>query len=155
MALVRSLRSCVPKDEDNLRAEYTRLFVKGECSPYETSYAQRPYAEIHDRGDVAGFYRAFGLKPSKEHPDHLVSELEFMGLLCLKEANAVAHNMVEEADVCKEAQKKFLSEHLTPWMQPLENKVKERSKLQVYPVLLELIRRFVILDRETLNASGG
>lgn len=131
---------------DSLRAEYTRLFVKGEVSPYESSYAGRPFAELHDRADVSGFYAAVGLKPTGELPDHIVSELEFMGLLNVKEAYALAHNRREEAEVCSDMKRKFLSEHLGSWTHPLSQAVKERARLPIYPAIINLASKLIALD---------
>jgi TorA maturation chaperone TorD len=65
--------------------------------------------------DIAGFYRAFGLGFDGERADHLSLELEFMRLLALKEARALMDNDLENAGICRSAQREFLQSHLGRW----------------------------------------
>lgn len=138
---------------DDLKAEHVKLFLKGECSPYESSYDRRFFGEIHDRTDVSGFYAAFGLKPSRELPDHLVSELEFMGFLCLKESYALAHGLRSEAEISLDAQRKFLSSHLARWLPAFVKQAEKKTSLPVYGALAELTQRFVSLDAQHLGVK--
>jgi len=137
-----------------LALEHTRLFEKGVSPPYETSYnIEREEVKTHDLVDVAGFYAAFGIKPHRELPDHVVSELEFMSLLCLKEAYALSHRKRKEAKICAETQRKFIKEHLGPWLSPFHKRVQENAHLPVYPAISNLLQRFVMLDSSFLSAA--
>lgn len=66
--------------------------------------------------DIMGFYRAFGLEPSKDRPDSLACELEFMHYLVFKRLYALENNDIDDAAekalVCLDAQKNFFTEHL-------------------------------------------
>ena len=130
--------------------EFTALFVKSEAPPYEGSYVPgvRLTQEI---ADVAGFLQAFGLRASGERPDHLVSELELMALLCLKEAVAVANGLAPEAGVTRDAQASFLRDHLGRWLAAYEEEVRARASLPLYPALAGIVRTVVERDAGRLG----
>ncbi len=136
----------------DLQLEHTRLFIKGEGLPYETSFDKgRPFGQPHDLADIAGFYRAFGLKPSKESPDYIVCELEFMSLLCLKESIAEADSRFEQASICMDAQRKFINEHLGRWLGNFNKHIDKCARLSVYPALTRFILQFVIFHASALG----
>ena len=94
-------------------AEFSRIFghsVSNECPPYETEYGKsHVFQKSQGLGDIAGFYKAFGLEASdkaKERHDHISIELEFMYFLIFKENYARENSRAEESDICKDAQKK-------------------------------------------------
>lgn len=104
----------------SLADDYTRCFghaMSKDCPPYEAEYAQAHiFQKTHTLADIAGFYRAFGLDlaaDAHERVDHVSVELEFMHFLCLKEAYALANgHPQEQLALCREAQRKFLCEHV-------------------------------------------
>ncbi|GAH21550.1 unnamed protein product, partial [marine sediment metagenome] len=71
--------------------------------------------------DISGFYSAFGLSTSTAHPerpDHIVQELEFMAFLIGLERHAANDDATvrqQHLDVCRDAQTRFLREHLSWW----------------------------------------
>jgi TorA maturation chaperone TorD len=92
---------------DAMRSEFSKIFgytLQCDCPPYETLYGSGGYAGANTQlagaqvfeqsqtlGDIAGFYRAFGLEVSdqiKERLDYISIELEFMSFLAYKEAYA-------------------------------------------------------------------
>jgi nitrate reductase assembly molybdenum cofactor insertion protein NarJ len=105
---------------DDWRSEYVSVFDTGrEANPlHETEYGKsRSMTKGAHLADISGFYKAFGFslddkKSYREMPDHLAVELEFYGLLLLKE-----HHLREIGDgvgvkTVQDAQMKFLKEHL-------------------------------------------
>jgi TorA maturation chaperone TorD len=110
-----------------LNMAYERTFgllVSSPYPPYETEYIDSKFAFQRSQtlADIAGFYRAFGYELSPEHrerPDHVSLELEFMSLLCSLEHRALTQSDGRGAGlaaVCREAQQKFLAEHLCCWL---------------------------------------
>lgn len=100
-------------------AAHARLFghtLRGSVCPYESEYGQRALLQqAHELADLAGFYAAFGLKPSghrRERPDHVACELEFLEFLSRKEAYALEACDAEMLEVTRLAIEKFLRERL-------------------------------------------
>lgn len=116
----------LPTSPERLNAEFEKTFsllVSGTCPPHETEYINSKFTfqRSHELADIAGFYRAFGLKTSAEHPerhDHIVLELEFMAFLIGLERQAESEGQPSghRAEVCRDAQSKFLKEHLAWWV---------------------------------------
>jgi TorA maturation chaperone TorD len=145
-----------------VEAEYLRLFVKGDVPPYETSYAGIAGAEsgagasaggnVQQIADVAGFYRAFGLEVRGDRPDHVAAELEFLALLCVKEAHARLSQESEGTAVCLEARLAFLDQHLLPWLSAFENRVGEAARHPVFRAIVGAAHRVAAADRAELQA---
>jgi TorA maturation chaperone TorD len=103
--------------------EYDRVFgllLSKECPPYETQYCPQTFSVFrsHHLGDIAGYYRAFGLEPSSESPerhDHISLELEFMAWLNIKTLYAMEEGDPDNESLCRDAQMSFLDEHLAWW----------------------------------------
>lgn len=138
-----------PREVDR---EYTSLFLKAEAPPYEGSYV--PAVRLtQELADIAGFLRAFGLRPARDRPDHLVTELDFVAFLCLKAAIAEAQGRAEEADLCRDARAKFLRDHLGRWVEAHARTVRETARLRVYPAILEAVGKIVREDAASLRVS--
>jgi len=85
----------------------------GTVSSYELEYGEEhTYRQPQQLGDIAAFYKAFGLKLNKnkhERVDHISIECEFMHFLNFKEAYALEHGNKNGAEVCRQATCRFLS----------------------------------------------
>ncbi len=130
-------------------AELTRLFIRGVVPPYETSYESArsaPGGKTLALADIAGFYRAFGFQAQGERPDHLAPELEFVSLLCIKEAYARLVGEREGAEVCAEARSKFVREHLAPWLPSFRERVREETTDQALSLAAAAIVAIVLAD---------
>ncbi len=114
---------------DQVKSDHERVFglvVPKECPPYETEYypPAQTFMRSQQMADIAGFYRAFGLTTSSEHPerpDHIVLELEFMAVLLTKlrtaRERAETHPEArEQVEICARAQQDFLRDHLCWWV---------------------------------------
>jgi len=130
-------------------AELTRLFVRAVVPPYETSYESArsaPGGKTLALADIAGFYRAFGFQAQGERPDHLAPELEFLSLLCVKEAYARLTGEREGAEVCAEARIKFIREHLAPWLPSFCQRVAEEATDQALSLATAAVVAMVLAD---------
>lgn len=100
------------------------------CPPYETEYGQRHlFGQSQELGDIRGFYEAFGVqpRPGGERPDHLACELEFLALLAIKEATALAVGEHERVEVCRDAAALFIGEHPGRWVPALAARIAARA----------------------------
>src|SRR6266545_2906491 len=110
------------RPHDEILAVYQQIFglmISKKCPPYETEYCPQTFSVYRSQqlADIAGFYRAFGLEPSRDLPerhDHIALELEFMGFLIAKELRAA--DDAEKVAACREAQKSFFKDHVAWWV---------------------------------------
>ncbi len=120
---------------------YVKLFEMGTAAPYETSYTckEHPYRKTFEEADISGFYKAFGMKPRGDLPDHIAVELEFIALLYVKEGYALLLGDSSNEVLCREAREKFLKEHLSKWVGDFKSEVLKQANKQLYPLILQLI----------------
>lgn len=124
--------SLLPGSSDALNAEYEATFgllVSSDCPPYETEYIDSKFAfqRSQQLAEIAGYYQAFGLQPSDQHrerQDHVSLELEFMAVVIGLELFASARpagdpEASQRATVCREAQMRFVTDHLAWWVPAL------------------------------------
>ena len=114
-------------------AEHRAIFghvVAHGCPPYETEFGRRHvFGQSQELGDIRGFYEAFGVRPRPggERPDHVACELEFMALLALKEAIAVAGDDEERVELCRGAARSFLQDHPGRWVRALAARIAQHA----------------------------
>ena len=112
-------RALAEGDRKAVERAYQHVFTLSyseDCPPYETSFSSSHiFQQTQQQADISGFYRAFGVDAREERSDHLVTELEFCYLLALKEAHARGRAESDHARVCRDAQRKFLGEHVARW----------------------------------------
>lgn len=132
------------------------LMMSKKFPPYESEYCPQTFSvyRAHTIADVAGFYRAFGLEPSRDMPerhDHIALELEFMSWLILKEAYAreTSRNAqaTENARVCAEAAGKFFREHVVWWMPAFAHALRQRAASRFYLALADVLSAFIHVER--------
>lgn len=126
----------LPGSNQTLVERYDELFgllLSRDCPPYETEYCPQTFSvhRSHQLADVAGFYQAFGLEPSRSNPeraDHIALELEFMSWLILKEERAIDSGAAGQtnAETCREAQRRFLTDHLLWWTPALAFAIRKK-----------------------------
>lgn len=141
---------------ETLSVEFTRLFrgVKPYYSPlppYESVYRSeegRVFDEVSM--EVKRVYRQFGLDLASEFygepPDHLSFELEFMHLMCNREAEAWEKDNEDEALRFRQTQKNFLGEHLLTWLPRFCGKIREYDRLGLFRSLADLTEGWVTFD---------
>lgn len=148
-------------DPVDLQDAHTALFEPSgglACPPTETTHTTYTPAHGLTRGaevaDVAGFYKAFGMEvePGTERPDHLVVELSFVQFLAVKEAVALADDEAEGAEVCGEAARSFLRDHLAAWIPSFAESLEEADPPPLYRAAGALLAGFVAWDAESIDA---
>lgn len=143
--------------------EYLRVFgqaISKECPPYETEYDQAHiFQKAQALADIAGFYTAFGLQLSstfKDRPDHLSTELEFMHFLTLKELHALAGGQPQDRiEMCRDAQRKFLGDHLYPWVPEFVTRLKEKAGPGTYRLWGQLATAFLSAEMGLLGLKNS
>uniref|UniRef100_A0A7J3VSW8 Dehydrogenase n=1 Tax=Caldiarchaeum subterraneum TaxID=311458 RepID=A0A7J3VSW8_CALS0 len=138
-------------------SDYFKLFELGASPPYETSYtsSSKKEALVLEKADVAGFYRAFGVKHAGEYPDHVAVQLEFLSLLLLKEAAALGEGDEENAETCRQARMKFLEKHLGGWVRLFSQHVEKNAEKPAYVlwcrILVESLKLATVCLRGAVN----
>ncbi len=141
--------------KDQMQEEYDRIFglvLPKECPPCETEYIRA--ADVFQRSqvmaDVAGFYRAFGLKPSRsapERPDHLSLMCEFMATVLAKQRLAQQNRDQENVAICLEAAEKFFREHIAWWVSAFCRGLEKKAQDGVYADLARAFDLWFTLER--------
>lgn len=103
--ILKNLRLSI-MDEDLIRHDFSRLFLKGNVPTTESFCLTKYNAFV----DVAAFYKAFGMTPKQgDAPDALTYELEFSSAMLTKLFLAPDE---EKKETVSQAYGKFLNEHL-------------------------------------------
>ncbi len=150
---------------DDLLTEYDRTFgliFTPECPPYETEYLpnSEPFFRAQQMADVAGFYRAFGLDVASaqpERPDHITLELEFMALLLTKERIALTSDSSlaeEHAELCRNSQRKFFSEHLAWWVPSFASGLRRKAGDGPYAAVARALTAFLPVERSRYGVKA-
>jgi len=144
--------------EHGLEEEYTYLFARqAPVSPYESRYlGPLASASPHSMVDVAAFYKAFGFQVAQEAnelADYVGAEMEFMGLLCLKEAYALENRWSEQATTCSAARAAFLRDHLGRWFPAFAAGLRAKARLPWYPALADLGSALLAYDQAMLGVA--
>jgi TorA maturation chaperone TorD len=168
--------AAVPASDHEHLAVYQQAFglvVCGTCPPCETEYidGKLTFQRSHALADVAGFYRAFGLRPAREHPerqDHIVLELEFMAFilgleLCADEAErneaeqnqtTVNNDAGAHRAICRQAQKRFFAEHLAWWVPTFARLLEHEDANGSYVKVAALLAAFIPAERAILGVEA-
>ncbi len=130
-ALADVRRCAVEFDLAIWRDEYVRLFDGATACPLnQASYIRRDKGKI--LGDVSGFYNAFGWRAALdtgERPDHLLCQLEFVGMLLALASQAPS---MESQGIVTEALSKFAREHMHDWIPAVCWQMCEESQFEYF-----------------------
>ena len=136
--------------------------ARGSCPLNEIEYGDikaDPLFQPHRLADLAAFYRAFGLEVTEdagERQDHICLELEFMCVLAAKEAYAVEHQFdSDQLAQCRDAQKKFLREHLGRWTPAFARRLTAATSEPALRTLAEFTRAFVESECARFGVKPG
>jgi putative dimethyl sulfoxide reductase chaperone len=139
---------------DEMRAEYTRLFIgpgKVPVPPWESVYFSEERLTFQERTlQVREWYARYGLQADKLHhepDDHIGLELEFIAHLAKAGLAALEQNDSAALEQALDAQRRFLSEHLLTWAFDCCAQVEAQSRD-------EFFRGIAMLTRGALKASA-
>ena len=139
------------------QAAYIRLFELGKggrppCPLYEGEHAGDAKMTVME--DLVRCYKyfGFGLQQGREFelPDHLSVQLEFMHCLALMEAHVLQQQL--DPVPYRKAQREFLQRHLSGWLATLKNKVAAHEPPPFFDAVIDLLREYVALDAQHLDA---
>ncbi|HKO31492.1 MAG TPA: molecular chaperone TorD family protein [Nitrospiraceae bacterium] len=149
---------CVNWQLSDLQAEHRRVFsnvITLDCPPYETLFGNdHVFAQSQVMGDIAGFYRAFGVELSKdihERLDHLSVEFEFMHFLAYKESYSRCHDGADKTQIVLDAQKKFVKNHVGRWVPLFCRMLVKKASSGLYKHVADLMAE--LMDFETAFLS--
>jgi hypothetical protein len=78
-----------------------------------------------------------------------------MAFLALKEACAANSHGAEKADLCRDASRKFLEEHLGRFGRALSARVRRRARAPFYLAAARLLDEAILSDAARLGAAAG
>jgi nitrate reductase assembly molybdenum cofactor insertion protein NarJ len=135
-----------------LTGRWIRWFDQGRIPPYEGSNVAGNAGGVTPRlADIAGFYRALGVRVRGDRPDHVVAELEFMALLLLREADATESDDRDTREVCDEVARAFLRDHLGTWLEAWAARVGSQPDLAPWATVATVAAAFVELEARQRN----
>ncbi|MGH7230583.1 MAG: TorD/DmsD family molecular chaperone [Nitrospiraceae bacterium] len=144
----------------DLQAEHRRVFsnvITLDCPPYETLFGNdHVFGQSHVMGDIAGFYKAFGVELSRdihERIDHLSVELEFMHFLAYKESYARCHDGAEKTQIVVDAQKKFVKEHIGRWVPLFARMLVKKADTGFFRYIAEFTSDWMDFDAAYLGVT--
>ncbi len=150
----RMAGACAGLDDADVEGHYQRSFTLSyseDCPMYETAFsAKHLFQQTRQLADLAGFYRAFGVAPSDNRPDHIAMELEFGYLLAVKEAVARAAGENDHVETCREAERAFLRDHLARWAPLFAGRTEVAAAGTVFADAAALLRSFVASEVDFL-----
>jgi putative dimethyl sulfoxide reductase chaperone len=136
--------------------------ARGSCPLNEIEYGDLkadPLFQPHRLADLAAFYRAFGLEVADdagERHDHICLELEFMCVLAAKEAYVLEHQLdAPRLAQCRDAQKKFLREHLGRWTPAFTRRLAAATDEPALQALAGFTRAFIESECARFGVNPG
>lgn len=157
---LRSLLDLGQRGLSGIQTAYVSMFAANSagipCLPYESVYrepAGQPtgwlLAQVESEYTAAGF----ALSPAiGELPDHVAVEMEFMALLCGREARAWEERIPTQGIRTVRRQKNFLDSHLSVWFPKFARLVAATDSGGAFAVVGEGAQAFIGHDRDLLGA---
>jgi len=147
------LQACATTSLADLESAYAQLFDTGldRVPPRESAYRWRDASTLLEATDavVASLqqqYEQFNAVPTGSQADHVAVELEFLTLLCKREAASWASNAHATARLLRRQERVFLDDHLGRWLAEFCWRVRERAPGSFYAALAALSDAWLRLE---------
>jgi len=144
---------CEAAGHRDLQSEYIRLFDVGTprppCPLYGGEYKKGRKGVMEE---LIRFYNYFGLHPSprsRDMPDHITIELEFMHFVIFREVAALHHQ--QDRTSYLRAERDFLERQLCPWVPRLRERLQHQQPPTFYAALTHLAEAFLAADLRYLE----
>jgi TorA maturation chaperone TorD len=145
----RMQKAVTQSTAQELLVEYTRLLIgpfKTLVSPYSSLYFGSETVMSDETVWVVDFYRKAGLKfdpETKEVPDHIAIETEFVYWLIHNEIKALDSGDRDRAFSLWENQQEFLAKHYKKWVPEFCTKVATETNNEYFKLLGECFGKFI------------
>ena len=147
------------RDVERIQGQHLNLFAanpKGvPCPPYESAYRDTVGGSTGWLlAQVEREYASAGLalsRDSGELPDLVAIEMEFVAVLCGREAQAWEEGDWARAVVALRQQKRFLDSHLARWLPDFGERVRAADRDGMYAALCEGAQAFIGYDVDLLG----
>ena len=146
-------------DPSDVEGRYFELFESrpgnARCRPYESSYVD-PHGKSGGRiaAQLRREYALAGVKLSestRELPDHIAVELEFLAFLCGREAKAWEDEALEDGILALKRARAFLREHISRWLPRFATEVSAADEGGAYALGAKAVNAFVHYDQDVLD----
>lgn len=145
---------------DDLAADYARTFLGAGVAdeptafPFESVYTSREHLIMQDAYEaVLEILRKHDMAPAKPdlYADHIGVELEFMGFLANKAAEAVKADDVATAEALLDETQSFLATHLHNWSDRFFDDLRKVGRTDFYKALADVAQLYLAEDRSWLE----
>jgi TorA maturation chaperone TorD len=142
---------------ERLCEEFARLFLGPgkHVSPHESVQLKRGSGVLwgEETAVVKRFIEAAGFDYDETYhgiPDHVSVELEFLGHLSAREADAIAAGETRTRLAVVDWQHLFISRHVGRWVDEFSRRVAEQAEFPFYPAFARLVSRFLATEKAHL-----
>ena len=156
--MARLEKEAYEKDLGEFQSEYDRLFFgppRGESvAPPAASFYLQETITVYPMKRLQSCWRQIGKTvsgPNEPMQDTIEGELRFVGLLCESQAQARKEGSPEVEKCLKREQFKFLTDHLTQWIEDFSKRLGSGSRLAFYQLLSYATYNFVSSDSRRLQ----
>ncbi len=143
--------------DEALPIEFTRLFDPGTAAPLCSLYGGLHVGpQMITMEEVLRFYHHFGLVPvagSRDTPDHLTAELEFLHVLAFGEADLCTRG--EDTTSYRLGRRDFIARHPGRWVPLMRAKLERQNPMSFYIQIVGLLEQCLATDLAELEARLG
>jgi DMSO reductase family type II enzyme chaperone len=149
--------AAAPESYVELESEYIRLFDVGVSGPpcplYGGVYAGDRMKVMEEATRFYNFFHLHLATETRELPDHVTTELEFLHYLTFREAE-VRQTGGDTSSLLR-AERDFLARHLCKWVPQLRDRLAKQAAAPFFAALVECALAFFRADCAWAEAAAG